>query len=179
MISLNKILKEDRNLSVRRGCLMAMIPEETSHVILEFSKRLIKDEDLYTEGDEYGRETNSHVTIRYGFLKDLNELEVRQLIKGQKSFIVELIGLDKFMSAPQYDVAMFKVNSPVLRRLNEMSGIYLNECDYPEYVPHITIGYIKKGRFPYVKEGLNLKIPVKTVCYAPISGDKSYFNLDE
>ena len=110
----------------------------------KFSKQLINDNDLYVENGEYGRENECHITIRYGFLKDLNELEIRQLIQGQKPFMAELIGLDKFVSAPQYDVAMFKVSSPVLKNLHEMSGIYLNENDYPDYNPHLNIGICSK-----------------------------------
>ena len=93
--------------------------------------------------------------------------------------MVELIGLDKFVSSPQYDVVMFKVSSPVLKKLNELSCVYLNENDYPDYNPHITLAYIQKGRFPHTKEGLTLKIPINEICYSPIQGGKSYFKLDE
>lgn len=179
MINLKEMLTENRDLSARRGCLMAMISKEDTAKILQFSKQLIKDEDLYLEGNEYGRETESHVTIRYGFLKDLNELDVRQLIQGQKPFMMELMGLNKFTTPPKYDVAMFKVSSPVLKRLNELSGVHLNESEYPDYTPHLTLAYVQKGKFPHIKEGLSLKVPVRTICYSPISGDKSYFDLNE
>ena len=178
MINLRDTLMEDRsNLTAKKGCLMAMIPQDKTNVIVNFGKRLIKEEDLYVENGEYGRETEGHVTIRYGFLKDLNELEVRQLITGQKPFMVELVGLDKFTNDPRYDVAMFKASSPVLKRLNELSGIYLTESEYNEYNAHLTLGYVKKGMFPYVINGLNIKIPIKQICYSPISGGKSYFEL--
>ena len=178
IISMGNLLTEDRsNQTARKGCLMAMIPQDKTNMIVDFGKRLIKEEDLYLEGNEYGRETEGHVTIRYGFLKDLNELEIRQLIQGQKSFIVELVGLDKFDINPKYDVAKFVVSSPVLKRLNEMSSIYLNENEYGEYSPHLTLGYVKKGSFPYVVKKLNIKVPIRQICYSPISGDKSYFEL--
>jgi hypothetical protein len=178
MINLRDTLMEDRtNKTARKGCLMAMLPQDKTDTIVNFGKRLIKEEDLYIENNEFGRETEGHVTIRYGFLKDLNELEIRQLITGQKPFMVELFGLDKFDTDPRYDVAMFKANSPVLKRLNEMSGIYLTESDYNEYKPHLTLAYVQKGKFPHVKEGLRLQVPIKTICYSPIQGGKSYFEL--
>ena len=174
------MLTENRsNETARKGCLMAMIPEETSKLIVNFTKQLINENDLYVEGDEYGLETEGHVTIRYGFLKDLNELEIRQLIQGQKPFMMEIYGLDKFDTHPNYDVAMFKVNSPVLRQLHEMSAIYLNESDYPDYNPHLTLAYVQKGRFNHIKEGLRLQVPVRQICYSPISGGKSYWGLEE
>lgn len=178
VINLSNLLTEDRsNQTARKGCLMAMIPQDKTNMIVDFGKKLIKEEDLYVEGSEYGRETEGHVTIRYGFLKDLNELEIRQLIRGQKSFMVELVGLDKFDTDPKYDVAKFVVSSPVLKQLNEMSGIYLNENEYGEYNPHLTLAYIQKGKFPYVKEGFKLQIPITQICYGPIQGGKSYFDL--
>ena len=178
MINLKEMVNENRDATAKKGCLMAMIPKESSDSILKFSKQLINNNDLYVENGEYGRETESHVTIRYGFLKDLNELEVRQLLKGQKPFVVELTGLDKFVSSPQYDVAMFKVNSPVLKKLNELSGIYLNENDYPEYNPHLILAYVQKGKFSHIKEGLKLKVSIREICYSPIQGGKSYFRLE-
>lgn len=180
MINLRDALMENRsNLTARKGCLMAMIPQDKTESIVGFGKRVIKEEDLYVENGEYGRETEGHVTIRYGFLKDLNELEIRQLITGQKPFIVELYGLDVFSDDPRYDVAMFKANSPVLKRLNELSSIYLTESEYNEYNPHLTLAYVKKGTFSFVKEGLKIQVPVKTICYSPIAGGKSYFSLDD
>lgn len=179
MINLSNMLTENRDKTATKGCLMAMIPKESSDAILKFNKQLINDNDLYIENGEYGRENECHITIRYGFIKDLNELEIRQLIQKQKPFMAELIGLDKFVSAPQYDVAMFKVSSPVLKKLHEMSGIYLNESDYPDYNPHLTLAYVQKGKFPHVKEGLRLKVPINEICYSPIQGGKSYFKLEE
>ena len=179
MINLKEMLTENRDSTARKGCLMAMVSEEDTTKILQFSKQLINDKDLYIEGNEYGRETEAHVTIRYGFLEDLNELDIRQLIQGQKPFMMEIFGLDKFASHPKYDVAMFKVNSPVLKRLNELSGIHLNETNFPNYTPHLTLAYVQKGKFDHVKEGLKLNVPVRKLCYSPINGGKSYFDLNE
>ena len=179
MINLSKMLTEDRNLTARRGCLMAMISKEDTNRLVEFGKKLIKDEDLYIENNEYGRELEGHCTIRYGFLKDLNEIEIRQLLENQKQFVVEIYGLDKFTDNPKYNVSVFKVSSPVLKKLNELSGIHLNENNYPNYLPHITLGYVKPTVNIPIKEGLQLKILIKEICYSPIQGGKSYFNLEE
>jgi len=179
IINIKEMLLENRDLTARKGCLMAMIPKYYCEKINNFGKKIIRDNDLYIEGNEYGRETEGHTTIRYGFIDDLNELEVRQLLKGQKQFMIEITELSRFDSDPKYDVAILKVRSPILEKLNKLSGVYLTECDYKEYQPHITLAYVKKNRFPYVKEGLNIRIPVDKVCYSPIQGGKSYFQLEE
>jgi len=91
--------------------------------------------------------------------------------------MVELVGLDKFDTNPKYDVAKFMVSSPVLKRLNEMSSIYLSENEYGEYNPHLTLAYVQKGKFPHIKEGFKLQVPITQICYGPIQGGKSYFDL--
>jgi 2'-5' RNA ligase superfamily len=180
MISLTQMLNEDRGKkSLRRGCLMAMLSQEDTATIVEFGKRLIGDRDLYTEGNEFGREHEGHITIRYGFTKDLNELEIRQLLEGHKPFLVEIEGLDIFDASPQYNVSMFKVSSPVLKILNEISGIYPNEQTFPDYNPHITLAYTKKQAPIHRKDGLKMTIPIKEICYSPISGGKSHFILED
>ena len=71
MINLIKVLKEGKQNEY--GCLMAMILPEHSKLINNFCNKIIDDDDLYIEGNEYGRENESHVTIRYGFNPDLND----------------------------------------------------------------------------------------------------------
>lgn len=177
------LLERQVNQSERLGCLMAMIDEDVAKKILDFNKKLIHDDDLYHEfdengKDEYGREDECHVTVRYGFVEDLNELEVRQLLKGQKEFLIEVNGVDTFNTNPKYDVVKFNVSSPLLKRLNDLSGIYPNKSNFPDYHPHLTLAYVKKGKFPH-KKNISIKIPVKSICYSPIRGSKSYFNLTE
>ena len=43
----------------------------------------------------------------------------------------------------------------------------------------LTLAYVQKGKFPHIKEGLKLKIPINEICYSPIQGGKSYFKLEE
>jgi hypothetical protein len=176
MINMRQMLNEDRSASADKGCLMAMLSEEDSNNILKFTKQLINEGDLYIEGNEFGIEKESHATIRYGFTKDLNELQIRQLLKGQKQFLVEIKKLNTFDTNPLFDVVKFEVDSPVLRKLNEESKKYPNENAYPQYNPHITLCYVKKGTFPHQKE-LQLYVPIRSVCYSPIQGGKSYFDL--
>ena len=85
--------------------------------------------------------------------------------------------MDKFDTHPSYDVVKYRIKSPVLDSLHEAAGKYPNQDDYPEYHPHMTIAYVKKGTFPHIKEGINIKIPIREICYSPISGGKSYFDL--
>jgi hypothetical protein len=188
MINIKKLLVEDRSQSsAPMGCLMAMFPKYICEKLNRFGERIIGESILYKEGDEFGRETEGHVTIRYGFTEDLNELQIRQLLKGQKPFIVELYGLDKFAGQPQelkgnppkpYDVIYLKARSAILNKLNEATRVFPNKPSFYDYNPHATVAYVKPGSFPHVKKGLNIKARITEICYSPISGGKSYFKLE-
>ena len=170
------LLNEDREASIDRGCLMAMIDEEYSKILNKFNHKLIPDEDLYIEGNEFGREKECHVTIKYGFFPDLNELSLRYILKGQKTFMINLKSISIFENE-LFDVVKFDVESLTLTRLNKLASEYPNDDKYPEYHPHMTIAYVKKGTFKLSKDGIKLNIPIKQICYSPISGGKSYFEL--
>lgn len=177
MIKLTPMLTEDRNASTDKGCLMAMVPKEYCEKLMKASYKMITDEQLYVEGTEFGREKECHVTVLYGFVPDLNELQIRQLLKGQKPFMVELVGVDKFENNPQFDVVKYQVESPTLRQLNEAAKKYPNQNDYPDYKPHLTIAYVQKGTFPNNAQGIRIPIPIRQICYSPASGAKSYYDL--
>lgn len=184
MMTLKDMLLERKlNPAERLGCLMAMVDKSVCKTLLKFNEQIIPDDIIYHKfnekgEDEFGREKECHVTIRFGFTKDLNELDVRQLIKGQKEFLVEVTGLNKFDTNPEFDVIKFSVESPILTKLNHVSGVHPNKTDFPDYHPHLTLAYVKKGTFPHVKK-MHMKIPITSICYSPISGAKSYFTLDE
>ncbi len=190
MINVKKLITEERNESVEYGCLMALFPKDISEKIVKFGKRIIKDEDLYKEGNEFGREKEGHVTIRYGFTKDLTEVEIRRLLKGQKQFVVELYGIGKFEGQPNnteakpqpYDVIYFKAKSDVLTKLNEETKQFPHVETYGGiYRAHATIAYVQRGTFDATVEDGSFTIPVtiKTVYYSPVVGEKSYFELEK
>ena len=176
IINLKQTLCEGRGDSASLGCLMAMIMPPHKEMISEFSRRIIPDEKLYFEGEEFGREDESHITIKYGFTKDLNELELRKILKDQPPFLVELNELNKFEN-DMFDVVILKAESSVLRELNRRCNDYPHEDTYRNYNPHMTLAYVRKGEFPHVKENLNIVVPIKMICYSPIQGDKTFYNL--
>ena len=178
MINLKTMLSEDRNDSAEHGCLMAMFPENYTEIFNKFNQKLIKENDLYKEGDEYGREKECHVTVLYGFTRDLNELEVRQLLKGQKEFLIDIKDISKFSSKDKpYDVIKYNVESEILNNLHEKALKYPNVQTFPEYHPHMTIAYVKRGTFPFEKDGLKIQVPIKKICYSSANKVKSYFDL--
>jgi 2'-5' RNA ligase len=88
-----------------------------------------------------------------------------------------LTGLTQFQNE-KYDVVKFDVEkNEILSEIRRRCDCYKNEDKYPDYKPHMTLAYVQKGRFPHIKEGLNLSVPVTRFKYSGQNGKKLYINL--
>lgn len=106
----------------------------------------ISDEDLATDG----RETNPHVTVKYGIETD-NATVVAALIKDFGSITLSLGESDVFES-DEFDVVYLSVDSPDLVRLNSLISTTLKVTDtHDDYIPHVTLAYVESGK------GINYK----------------------
>lgn len=178
MIRLKPMLNEDRSGTADKGCLMAMILEPQRQALLNFGNKLVREEDLYVVGDEFGREKETHVTILYGFVPDLDRSQVVQIIRNVKPFTLTLTGVDTFKNEKEgFDVVKFSVESPILRQLNAEAQKYPNQNDFPNYSPHLTIAYVKPNTFGEEVKNLRINIPIHQMCYSSAKKEKMYFNL--
>jgi 2'-5' RNA ligase len=124
------------------GWVAAKFGQATSDYIAQLADDIDADDVYNVEG--YGIEDNPHITVLYGIL-DGQEAAVNDIMEGQKEFSVRLARLGLFQN-DKYDVLHLEVESPELHALNNelVSGLsYKN--DYPEYKPHVTIAYLRKG----------------------------------
>jgi len=178
MIHIAKLVTEKRSeSSIDKGCLMADVSPEICKKLVEFGKKIIPESDLYVEGDEFGRELECHITVLYGFTRNLTELEVRRIINGVKPFTIKLSGLSKFTPPEKFEVVKFDVESEILTSLNKKCQELPFESDFPDYHPHLTIAYVKKGKFNHTKEGLSIEIPINRFTYSTATKEKTYYNL--
>ncbi len=124
------------------------LPENESKEVLSVGKTLIKDADVYTDENDpsYGREETPHVTVKYG-LETENSEEVRKILESEKPFDVTLGKTSIFENADKpYDVVKIDVDSPELHRLNKLISDNAKVTDtFPDYKPHVTLAYVKKG----------------------------------
>jgi hypothetical protein len=129
------------------GCLMLYVPPSIGDIMLEWSQLNIPDKVLYTEDDDdsYGRETEAHVTVKYGFVSTYLPEKVYSIVHTTSPFPVTIESVSLFEN-DKYDVVKCGVQSEGLMTLNRrISESVKTEDTYPEYKPHMTLAYVKKG----------------------------------
>lgn len=139
-------VKEEKNYKMATGGFSSVqidIPYGIARKMQKLGKSIPKDE-LASDG----LERESHVTVLYGLL-DKDPDQVKEVLKEVAPFQVTLRETDIFSTSPSFDVVIHKVNSPALHRLNEqLRERCPHRLTYPDYHPHATIAYVKKGYGP-------------------------------
>lgn len=96
---------------------------------------------------EDGRESDAHITVKYG-LHTENAADVQALLANEPP-IRATIGKVSIFPAKEgadYDVVKMDVDSPDLHRLNAKIAAGTKVTDtHPEYKPHVTLAYVKPG----------------------------------
>ena len=122
------------------SCVVAPLPDDVSEEIRSWGVKCIPEFDL---GDD-GREDNIHVTVKYG-LHTVDPFAVRDYLMQQKP-IKAILGKTSIFESDSHDVVKLDVHSPQLHALNKTIADNFAVTDtYPEYIPHVTIAYVKPG----------------------------------
>jgi hypothetical protein len=142
MLTFQQFLIE-REGTHKYSCVLAILPDAKKFVT--WVNKFIDKDDIYTaEDDEYGIETEPHVTVFFGLHTDDAD-EVKEVIDGQEPIKLSL-GKTSIFESEKYDVVKFTVESKDLVKLNKKLGDELeNTTNHPVYYPHCTISYVKKG----------------------------------
>lgn len=160
------------------GCLMAMVDPTYGPHVIRLGRTAIPPHILYTDPNDptYGYDNEPHVTLKYGFLPDLNRMDVGRILKGTQPFRVTLKKLNQFQNE-KYDVIKFEVDkNPMLMELRRRCDEYPNKDSYPNYNPHMTLAYVKKGTFPHIRENLNISLPITRFKYSGVN-ERYFINL--
>lgn len=108
----------------------------------------IDEKDLYTDPDSdrsFGIEDEPHVTVLYGLTKD-EPKKMAEKLKDFGSIKLKLSKMSLFENE-DYDVLKFDVESEDLHKLNNYIRKHFDyETDFPDYHPHATVAYLKKGK---------------------------------
>jgi 2'-5' RNA ligase len=140
----------------------------------------INEDDLYLEEGEniYGYEYEPHVTLVYGFHKDIDHKSLIEDMSNLSPVDIEMLKVSCFENE-KFDVLKIDVNPKPLQKYRDyFLKKYDNTQKFDGYNPHITIAYLKKGT---AKKYLNDKkigvLKSSEVKYSSPIGHKIYLNL--
>lgn len=150
------------------GCVMINFYIPNWNNIL---KEIDKD-DIYDEVG-YGLEKETHITLLYGYPKEVEVKDIKNIIGNLDSFYIEIQETSIFQN-DSYDVLKFDVNHDILYMLNDSLKQLPNTSTFPDYHPHMSVSYIKKGRgVKYIKKYDNLIVAKPTeIVYSLPTGTK-------
>ena len=136
---------------------------------------LINSEDIYTEeGDNsFGLEDEPHTTLLYGLHDGVTEEDVRNVVDNFDYGTCRLTNPSLFNSE-KYDVLKYDVSGPNLHETNAELTELPHTTSFPNYHPHLTIGYIKKGegqKYADKLKELNFKLDPTHIVYSLPSGE--------
>lgn len=160
------------------GCVMIDIPVSNWSEITS----IISNDDIYEEsGDStYGIQQNPHLTLLYGLHDDVTLEQVKSVFDNFNGEInIEVNGVGVFEN-DKFDVVKFNVNPQgSLQYLFDELSKLPNSNEFPEYKPHITLCYTKKGTGKkYVKDDYRYTVKnVNEICYSLSNGKKFYFEI--
>jgi 2'-5' RNA ligase len=122
------------------------LPDEIGQHVIQWGELNIPDDSLYVdEKNGPGRETEQHVTVLYGLTDQEPPDTLKEIVGNTKPFLIELGGTSVFENE-KYDVLKLDVISEELQNLHmQLKKACPNDYKWPDYKPHVTIAYLKKG----------------------------------
>lgn len=166
------------------GCVMLY----TTFPNMESLHKQIEDEDVYINPDDstFGLETEPHITLLYGLHDGVSLEDVAEVIK--KHQFGDLIAHNVSMfDNPKYDVLKFDIRYPVkggafLHKCNEDLKQFPFTTQFPEYHPHMTIAYIKKGegqKYVDLFKDQEWNLSPSEVVYSMANGEKHSIEINQ
>ncbi len=171
-LELTKI-NEEKKTKVEYGVLMLYFEIDNWNEVTS----MVAKEDIYDK-PTFGIETEPHITILYGFHKEVTLEQVQTIINSiidvTKEIQIELNEVSCF-ETPQYDVLKFDVVvTEILKKLNKACKELPYTSNFPDYHPHMTISYLNKGTGKkYGKKfKKNIKLQSNKFIFSQKNGEK-------
>jgi len=140
----------------------------------------IEEGDLYTEEEDrtYGLEDEPHCTLLYGLHKGVTLDQIKEVVGKFKFDKLKLHNASLFEN--QYDVLKFDVQGDSLKECNEALTDLPHTNDFPDYHPHATIAYIKKGigeKYTEMLKDKEYEVKPTHVVYSEADGTKTKIDI--
>jgi hypothetical protein len=172
---INSLLSEKKSDAYEYGCAMVYFDFPQAPEL----HAMIESDDLYTEtGDRtFGIEDEPHTTLLFGLHS--NEIPDEEIMKICTSMPIGQLTLKNASlfknSNKGYEVLKFDVENPVLYDINKKLAELPHTTDFPDYHPHCTIAYLKKGtgdRYVSLLQGKTFDVTPSEIVYSKPDGSK-------
>jgi hypothetical protein len=172
MIKLKDLINEDSGQVYEYGCAMLYFNFPEINKVHD----MINPEHIYTEeGDRtYGLEDEPHTTLLFGLHSEVSVKDVQDVLNKYTYSPCKIHNASLFKN-PQYDVLKFDVEGDSLHESNTDLREYPHTNNFPDYHPHLTIGYLKPGTGEkYVKalKGVEFTLTPQYAVYSKPSGEQ-------
>jgi len=140
------LANESRRTIHDYSSLLVELPEDLTDNIISWGFDYVPSDYLFTDTKDptFGREDNIHITVLYG-VHTGDAGDVSGLFTKEKEFDCTLGKIDLFTRNSKFDVLVVSVECEDLDKLNRKMRKEIEATEsYPVFVPHVTIGYLKK-----------------------------------
>jgi 2'-5' RNA ligase len=150
--------------------------------------KIIDEKDLYLgetqkdiDDDEYGLESEPHITLLYGIHpKENNKEEILDWLKTLNPMKLELSKVGIFENE-KYDVVKIEIKptEQLLKYRKYIEETFKNTQTFDDYHPHMTLAYVKPGKGKkYIKTlDKKLKLIFNEAIYSDSNYKKEYIKL--
>ena len=181
---LREMLNEaNKNRKHDYGCVMVFLKFKNG--TFEKIQDIIDPKDLYEDPNDpsFGFETEPHVTALYGLHGNIDEKELEEIIKQREKPEIKMTDVSIFPSE-KYDVLKFDVSSKDMHNFNKKLKEFPFTSNFPNYHPHCTIAYLKKGAsnkyIDKIKKYIDeISINPTKIVYSKIDGTKNNYNFKQ
>lgn len=162
-------------LKYKYGCVMIEVPIPNWDEIIS----IINPEDIYiTRG---GIQETPHITLLYGLYADISEEMIKDILKKYEgiNIDVEIDGIGIFENE-EFDVVKFNIkNNYILEKINKDLSELPNIKQFPNYIPHVTISFVKAGTGnKYINKDYKFTINnIHKITYSSGSDKKCYISI--
>lgn len=145
--NLKELIAEGESVKTQYGCVMLYF--EGTDELTELQDK-ISDDDVYSKlvdgKEDYGRTPKNeyHVTLLYGLHEEVSDETITEILHSEPTPDITVGEITLFEN--DFDVVKFDIESEGLNSLNKKMVKEPHTNDYPDYHPHTTIIYAKKGK---------------------------------
>jgi hypothetical protein len=167
------------------GCVMLLPEGEISETVLELSRKLVHDDEVYKdpEDDSFGRVEIPHTTALWGIKQERVGDRIRKVIAKVSPREFRLMNVTFFDDNEDYDVVKFDLAGEDLFAFHDaLVEEFPDHEETFDFHPHMTISYVKKGLGKKIAERASkwegLTVPVRAVDYSRQDGVHEYYTLE-